>query len=209
MMLTVTDQDLNPFESCARIVIAGFSHSGKSMFVSKLINEYHNQFDKIVVLGGILENITDDVKISYDNDYNPFIEDEGNAKSPKLLIFDDLIGDREKTSLASKIFYRGRHLNISIIFITHNLFYPNPCYRMISLNATHFALFKCRDISQIERFARTILSKDKIPVFISLYKKEVARRQFGFIFVDILKDIEGPLAIRTDILSENQRLFQL
>ena len=212
VMLTVTENDLNPFINCSRILISGFSHSGKSNFVSDLVNKYHKTFEKIIVLGSILENIQSGIQIIYDNDYNPFTEhefDDGEKPQAKLIIFDDLIGDRDKTALASKCFYKGRHLNISTIFISHNLFYPDPNYRMISLNSTHCVLFKCRDIGQIERFARTILSKEKVVPFLSLYKKEVTNRPFGYIFIDILKDIDSPFFLRTDILLENQRLFQL
>ena len=206
-MQEIDEGDINPFTHSARILVCGFSNSGKSVFVSNLIRKYCNFFSKIVVFGSKLENLND-ISIIYDTDFDPLNSDE--EYPPKtLIIFDDLIGNKLKVKQASEIFYRGRHFNLSCIFITHNLFYPNPDYRLITLNTTHFALFKCRDISQIERFSKTILSKDKIPSFLSLYKKEVMKKPFGYLFINVWGDLDSPLGIQTDICREVIRSFQL
>ena len=206
-MIEVDESEINPFSQSCRIVVCGYSNSGKTAFVSRLIKKYHYLFAKIVVFGGKLENLGH-LPIIYDDQYDPLINDDDNP--PKtLIVFDDLIGNKSKVKQASEIFYRGRHLNLDCIFITHNLFFPNSDYRMITLNATHFGLFKCRDISQIERFCRTILTRDKIQTFVSLYKKEVLKTKFGYLFLNITSDLDSPLAIQTDICKEPIRTFQL
>lgn len=210
MYFEVDESELNPFTKCGRLVVCGFSNSGKSTFVSQIIRKYHSQFSKIIVLGGVLENVSD-LNIEYNNNFNPLIDDDETDSNPppKLVIFDDLIMDPKLTKLAANIFFRGRHRNLSIIFISHNLFYPDPSYRMISLNASHFCLFKGRDISQIERFSRTIFSKDKTASFVALYKNEVCKKPYGYIVIDLTKDPESPLSISTDIFSDYQRFFSL
>ena len=208
-MQEVDGSEIDPFNNNSRILVCGYSHSGKSAFVSRLVRKYHSNFSKIIVLGGKLENLQE-IPITYDDEFDPLNQDDGEDDPPRILmVFDDLIGNKKKVKQASEIFYRGRHRNISCIFITHNLFYPNPDYRMITLNATHFALFKCRDISQIDRFSRTILPKDKIESFLSVYKKEVLKKPFGYLFINITSDIDGPLAIQTDICKDPIRSFQL
>ena len=67
-----------------------------------------------------------------------------------LLVFDDsceeIFNDKEFSKLATA----GRHRNISVIYVKHNLFQQSKWTRTIDLNTTHIILFKSpRDIHQI------------------------------------------------------------
>ena len=64
----------------------------------------------------------------------PVIQQESSTQHT-LLIIDDLL-DKEDTSLVHDIFIKGsHHNNISVIFITQNLFLPHKDFRTLSLNA--------------------------------------------------------------------------
>ena len=54
-----------------------------------------------------------------------------------LIVFYDLIADmiNSKTSIVTKLFIRGRKLNISLVFITQS-FFKVP--KGVRLNSTHF-----------------------------------------------------------------------
>ena len=67
-----------------------------------------------------------------------------------LLVFDDsceeIYNDKEFPKLATA----GRHRNISVIYVKHNLFQQSKWSRTIDLDTTHIILFKStRDIQQI------------------------------------------------------------
>ena len=59
-----------------------------------------------------------------------------------LLVFDDsceeIFNDKEFSKLATA----GRHRNIMVIYVKHNLFQQSKCSRTIDLNTTHTILFK-------------------------------------------------------------------
>ena len=53
-----------------------------------------------------------------------------------LLVFDDSCEEFSKLATA------GRHRNISVIYVKHNLFQQSKWSRTIDLNTTHIILFK-------------------------------------------------------------------
>ena len=52
----VMEPKLDIFNKPARILVAGASNSGKSYLLSELIQRWHKQFERIVVIGIDLEN---------------------------------------------------------------------------------------------------------------------------------------------------------
>ena len=62
-----TEDSIDLFQQPARIIIAGYSNSGKSQMCSNLINKYHYKFNTsfIVVLIHTNCKITQTLKINY------------------------------------------------------------------------------------------------------------------------------------------------
>ena len=57
----------------------------------------------------------------------------------------------------SKLVTAGRHKNISVIYVKHNLFQQSKWSRTIDLNTTHIILFKSpRDVQQIGLIGRQL-----------------------------------------------------
>ena len=46
-----TEDIIDLFQQPARIIIAGYSNSGKSQMCSNLVNKYHYKFNKILYCG--------------------------------------------------------------------------------------------------------------------------------------------------------------
>ena len=69
-----------------------------------------------------------------------------------LLILDDLASELSGNPKASKLFTQGiHHRNVSIVFITQNLYKQGKAMRDIQLNCQYLVLFRnCRDVNQIE-----------------------------------------------------------
>ena len=71
-----------------------------------------------------------------------------------LLVIDDLMS--ETNSEINELFTKGsHHQNISVIFITQNLFYTEKDTRTMNLNTHYIVLFKNpRDATQVAHFGR-------------------------------------------------------
>ena len=75
----------------------------------------------------------------YENidDYNP------DKENKILIVFDDMIADmihnKKLNSIVTKLFIRGRKLNISLIFITQSYF---KVPKDVKLNTIHFFITK-------------------------------------------------------------------
>ena len=71
--------------------------------------------------------------------------DECNADKERkiLIVFDDMIADminnKKLNSIVTKLFIRGRKLNISLVFITKSYF---KVPKDVRLNSTHFFYYE-------------------------------------------------------------------
>ena len=111
---------------------------------------------------------------------------------------------------AAEVFLRGRHKGISSILITQNAFLKSEHYRVISLNATHLLLLRCRDLRQIQLIGKTFLPDSQIKYFLELYRKIVINSKFGHLLCDFTKFSDSPLMLRSNIANdEYERAFLL
>ena len=155
MYSIVNKNEINIFEKPARLIIAGSSGAGKSYFVSALIEEYRENFDHVIVIGSDLENISH-LNVTRDDTFDPLNSD---LSGDILIIFDDIIFNKHQMTLAAETYTRGRHKKISYIFVTQNIFLADQKYRVISLNATHVIVFRCRDLRQMQLFAKSLFAR--------------------------------------------------
>ena len=157
-----------------RILIIGGSGSGKTNALLNLINNQPD-IDKIYLYAKnpykakyqylikkrekVGLNHFDDHKafIEYSNDMPDVyknIEDYNTGKKRKVLIvFDDMIANminnNKLNPVVTKLFIRGRKLNVSIAFITQSYF---KVPKDVRLNSTHFFIMKIpnkRELQQI------------------------------------------------------------
>ena len=113
-------------------------------------------------------------------------------------------------TFAGEVFIRGRHLNISSILDTQNIFLSDKNFSQISLNTTHIVLFKNRDEKQIICFSRSFISDEKVKEFHSLYKKIVAKQKHQHLLIDFTVDIDSAVAVRKNVFGDGfERAFLL
>lgn len=210
-MDTVACDDLNLFKNPARILICGSSGAGKSILLSRLINKYCKQFEKIIISSASTfpETGCSNV-INYDGVYDPLSE-ENKVPYQQLIIYDDLLlADNKEQSIIASAFTRGRHVGASICFVTQNLFHCNKYYRSIALNSNYVILCRMRDVGQISVFARSFLEKDKIVKFVNVYKKYVLSKPYGYLLIDFTALYNSKLMIRTNIADESyEKIIEL
>lgn len=205
MEAVYTAEDIDLFRDPARIIVAGFSNSGKTVLVSKLIKKYHEKFDKIFICGVSYHPLQKELaiadKISVSKDIiNPLEDREAGEKT--LLVLDDLYLKAMQNQLVVEAFIKGRHSDLSVILITQNLFMKGPFARDISLNATHFILLRIRDRGQIENLARQIYGKRYVGDVLEIYKRTVLQKPYGYVLLDLTLKTPQQLQFRSNIVGE-------
>ena len=82
------------------------------------------------------------------------IEVKFDRSKLKICIINDLMQSASGNQLVKNLFTNDRHLNLSVIFVSQNLFYAGKKCRTISLNSTYIVVFKNpRDQTQIRHLA--------------------------------------------------------
>ena len=153
------------FQTPFRMQVAGPSLSGKSQFISRLLQHLDYLVDKppqyILYFYGEYQPLF--TQISNALPYVTFLEGvPDNLDSlidptrPGMIIFDDLVSELANAKFLTNLFTKGsHHKQLSIILISQNLFQQGREMRTIGLNTEYYILFKNpRDRSQINHLAR-------------------------------------------------------
>lgn len=200
-----TEEDVNIFRDPARIIVAGFSNSGKTHLVTKLIKKYSASFSKIFICGVNYHPLQEDAMLKFKlivskNIVDPLLEIKPTDKA--LLILDDVYLKAMQSQTVVDAFIKGRHSKLSVVMITQNLFMKGPYARDISLNATHFILLQMRDLGQVECLARQIYGKKHAPDVLDIYKQAVVNRAYGYLLLDLAIKTPRELQFRSNIAGE-------
>ena len=199
-----SESNLNIFNQPARIIIAGYSNSGKSEMCKKLIEIYHQNFNHILYCGieshPLQSNEEINPKLTVTTDIlNPFdFIYLGNI----LFILDDCFLEAVENKNVVDAFTKGRHKQISTVFITQNLFFSGKHARNIALNCSHYILMRNRDLAQIETLGRQIYGKSNGKEFLNIYKKALSENTYGYLLIDLGPTTPEKLQLRTNIVGE-------
>ena len=202
MVFSHTSIDI--FKTPARIIIAGYSNSGKSELCKKLIEIYHEKFDHILYCGIDTHSLQDhsdiSAKLTISREIlNPF---DYCYMGNILFILDDCFLEAVEDKNVVDAFTKGRHKSISTAFITQNLFFSGKHARNISLNCSHYILMRNRDMGQIETLGRQLYGKGKGNEFLQIYKKALSVNKFGYLLIDLAPNTPEELQLRTNIAGE-------
>ena len=205
-----------------RISIIGGSGSGKTNVLLNLI-ENQPDIDKIYLYAKdpyeakyqYLINKREGVGINHFNDPKAFIEysndmrdvykniDEYNLdKENKILIvFDDMVADlihnKKLDSIVTKLFIRGRKLNISLVFISQSYF---KVPKDVTLNTTHFFIAKISNTRKLWEIAINHSSDISTKDFINIYR-ECTAEPYSFLVNDTTLASNNPLKFRKNLFN--------
>ena len=100
-----------------------------------------------------------------------------------ICIIDDLMQSASGNQLVENLFTNGRHLNLSVVFVSQNLFYTGKKCRTISLNSTYIVVFKNpRDQSQIRHLACQMFPSK--PKFLQVAYEDATKDPYRYLFLD-------------------------
>lgn len=190
----------HPFTS----IISGPTGCGKTVFVKNFLKNLNFMcnvnFEKILFYYGEWQS-------SYEENYGIVIDyREGlprnedysyNNNEPKLIIIDDLM--RESNNVISDLFTKGsHHKNLSVMFITQNVFHQGKNQRDISLNTNYLVLFKNpRDRAQIMHLSRQVHPEDCKFLQEAFY--DATSKPHGYLLLDLKQSTPEEYRFRTNI----------
>src|SRR6218665_1737292 len=106
-----------------------------------------------------------------------------DGKERTLLVLDDVMSETDErfTKIFTKISHRR---NVSLLYLTQNLFYKGKHTRPISLNAHYLVLFKnVRDTTQVANLARQMFPGQSH--FMLEAFRDATSIPFGYLLVDL------------------------
>lgn len=182
-------------------VVSGPTGCGKTEFTIRLLQNCKSVIspapDKIIWCFGVWQKSFERIN---DVEFHEGIPDLStfDGKNRTLLVLDDLMHET-KDDRVSKIFTKiSHHMNVSVLYLTQNLFYSGKQNRTITLNAHYLVLFKNpRDVTQIACLARQMYphkSKFMIEAF-----NDATMKPYSYLLVDLKPDTEDKLRLRTNV----------
>ena len=183
-------------------IIAGSSGCGKTQFVLNLVKNIESLIhpipQKIIWFYSEWQDEYNKVNAEF-NESIPKLCDI-DKDTPKLMIIDDLMGkcDDILLQLFTKI---SHHRNLSVIYITQNLFNKSKENRTINLNASYLVLFKSpRDSSSIIHLSKQIYpGKNKI---LQEAFHDATSKSYGYLLIDLKPETPDLIRLRTNIFVE-------
>lgn len=200
-------------------IVAGPTMCGKSVFVKRFLNNLSHvcnvRFDRILFYYGEWQNSYRD-EFRVDGGSRSILEFKEGLPQPsdysldnekrKLIVLDDLM--RESSgSVVLDLFTKGcHHKNISVIFITQNIFHKGSHQRDLSLNSNYIVLFKNpRDRAQIQHLARQVFPEN--PRFLQEAYLDACRPAHGYLLLDLKQDTPDEFRFRTCIFPDDARQY--
>lgn len=181
-------------------ILAGPTSCGKSTFVKKFLTHINEMSDTI--FHEIIYCLPDDQPI--DKYFTKFTVIRGIPESslfsdlrPRLVVIDDLM--RETNSDVVDLFTKGsHHFNVSIMYITKNIFNQGKGRRTISLNAHYIVAFKNpRDRIQIQTLSRQVCPENSR--YVQEAYKDATEVPFGYLVFDLKQSTPDLHRYRTNI----------
>ena len=174
------------------MIVAGPTRSGKTTWVARLLQNRRKQIiptpPRVIYCFAHEQPMYNELKrlIPSIEFYDAMpTEEKFSEFSNSLVILDDMVDAVMNDSSMMKVFTeRSHHQNISVIFMTQNIFHQGKTARTISLNTQYMVLFEnARDRQQIKTLAKQMYP-DKWTSFMDRFNKET-KKPYGRMIVDL------------------------
>ena len=115
-------------------------------------------------------------------------------------LMDELAGDASLSSLFTK---HSHHKNLSVFFVTQNLFHPK--LRTVSINSHYMFLFKNpRDASSIGTLGKQLFPGNA--KFLVEAYRDATKKPYSYLFVDLKQNTDERVRLRTGVTPRNGTL---
>ncbi len=172
--------------------VVGPSGCGKTDLIYNMLvgDTFYPKFEKIYYFYQQIQPIYTKMQTLLNIEFVPCIDfDMIETLENCLLIFDDSCEEIYNNKKFAKIATSGRHKDVHVIFVKHNLYHQSKQSKTIDLQSTHVILFRSpRDASQIEVLGRQL---NDVSFIKACYKKAI-EEPYGHLLIDFdTKTSEG------------------
>lgn len=125
--------------------------------------------------------------------------EELDSSIPKLLICDDMMESCSQT-IAEIFTKHAHHRNLSIIFITQNLYQKSQHMRNMNLNSSYLVLFRTpRDVNQLEYLSRQMYGHKRSKFLVSAFQMAAELSSHPYLVVDLKADSDEIIRVRSNV----------
>ena len=199
-----------PFQSGSPMIIAGPTGSGKTFWTHKLLkNEMFTQpVSSILYCYGVFQNYFNEFNIPNITFHKglPSKEEVENLHDGNfhIIVLDDLMEYIIKSVDTQNLFTKYcHHYNITVIFVTQNVFAQGPCARTININTHILVMFlNKRDESQALYLGKQLFPWNS-KIFMETYE-DATSEMYGYLIVDCDPKSSRDIRMRTNIFPEEE-----
>ena len=197
------------------MVVSGPSGSGKSVWTKKLLlsSLIQPSPERIVWCYGQWQPLYDNIRkkiprIEFVNGIPDHLNDQHyiDVSKRNILVFDDLMTEAKCDQRIADLFTKGsHHRNISVVYLTQNLFPQGKACRDIILNTQYMVLFNNPiDRQQVATLARRIYPSTSA-VFMKRFERATSY-PYGHLVIDLKSDTAEKNRLHTEIFDTAKRM---
>ena len=190
-----------------KLFLSGPSGSGKTTFIVNLINNLKDIAKdppkKVIYFfkewQPKFNDLAEKLNIQFLEDSDKIIEHLSQLSTSALVIFDDMMNSQNLKTVAQLFTVHGRHLNLSLAFLSQRLFKNDEFFRQISQNSDYMIIFKNpRNTREIRTLAGQITSRSH--VLVNIYN-HATRDPYSYLFINLTQEGIPQLQYLTKIFS--------
>jgi len=193
-----------------KLFLSGPSRCGKTYFISTLLENLSSFAKqpptKIIYIYTVWQLKFDEMS----GMVNVFIKDNSSileqikthaTGEPVFIIFDDMLNSNSLPDIAHLFTVDGRHMNLSMAFLTQRMFVNNEHFRQISQNCDYFCLFKNpRNSAEVRTLAHQ-LTPGRLDL-IQIYN-QATEAPFSYLFINLTQNCPPEVKYISNIFEDD------
>lgn len=195
-----------------KLFLSGPSGCGKTTFITKMIQN----LDKIVAqppeniiyfystFQPKFEFLKNNYGVLFVEDNEKIIDQLKELNSTALVIFDDMINSENLKQIALLFTVYGRHLKLSLAFLSQRLFSNNEFFRQISQNSDYLVVFKNpRNTMDIRILGGQMTPKSND--LVQIYQR-ATEKPYSYIFINLTQEAIPQLKFISNIFAQDHAI---
>ena len=190
-----------------KLFLTGPSGSGKTTFIVNLIKNLKDiakDPPKMIIYffkewQPKFNDLAEELNVQFYEDNDKIIEHVSQLSKSALVIFDDMMNSQNLKTVAQLFTVHGRHLDLSLAFLSQRLFKNDEFFRQISQNSDYMIIFKNpRNTREIRTLASQITSRSL--ELVNIYN-HATREPYSYLFINLTQEVIPQLQYLTKIFS--------